>query len=325
MANEDVNERVSPYPEEPIRDLGFGSIVARESRLRFLNKDGTFNLRRHGLALLRSVPVYRSLTTIPWGRFYLIAGLGYLVVNILFAIAYTLSGPTALGGVEGRNLTERLLEGFFFSVQTLTTVGYGSLSPGNLAANLVMSLEVLVGLGGFAVMAALVFARLARPSANIHFSRRAVIGPYQDGSGFMFRIANARRGELFDVSVRVIFSWLEGETPTVQRRFETLNLERRRVTFFPLHWTIVHPIDESSPLRDRSPTDLEASHAEFLIQVAATDEIYSEVVRARSSYVADEIVWDQKFASILETTEDGVIGIDLRRIHELEDVTDSLV
>lgn len=303
---------------EEIRDLGFGESVARDSLVRLLNRDGTFNTSRHGLSVLRSIPVYEHLVTMGWGRFYLLVIAGYLIVDVVFAAGYLALGPSALHGMAATSGWARFAEAFFFSIHTITTVGYGSISPATSAANLLVAMEALVGLGGFAVMAALLFARMARPTADIRFSERGVIAPYDDGRAFMFRIANGSRSELVDASVRVIFSWIEGAGSERRRHFETLDLERGHVAFFPLHWTVVHPIDERSPLNGWTAARLEGSRAEFLIQVSATTETYFEVVRARSSYLSDEVVWGARFSNILEETDHGAARVDIRRIGELE-------
>lgn len=305
-------------PEPDTRDMGFGEAAARDSRLRLLNRDGTFNTGRHGVPRLRSVPVYEHLTRVRWKKFYLFTILAYLTVDVVFALIYSLLGPGALAGASATTAAGRLAEAFFFSVHTVTAVGYGSLAPATTAANLVVAVEAFVGLAGFAVFAALLFARLSQPTADIRFSARAVVSPYLDGSGFMFRIANASRGELVDASVKVMFSWIDADDADHRRRFEALDLERSHITFFPMHWTVVHPIDERSPLQGWDADRLRAARAEFLIQVAATAETYSSVVRTRSSYVADEVDWGHRFTNILEPTDSGAIRIDVRRIGEVE-------
>ena len=306
-------------PDE-VRDLGFGEAVAQDSRRRLLNRDGTFNASRHGLSRLKSVPVYEHLTTLSWGKFYLLVILGYFALDVLFALVYLALGPAAIAGMTASSLAGRFAESFFFSVHTSTTLGYGSLAPATTAANLVVAVEAFIGLAGFAVMAALLFARLSRPTAQIRFSERAVVAPYRGGKGFMFRIANAGRGDLVDASVRVMLSWADGEGARRRRRFETLDLERHHVTFFPMHWTVVHPIDENSPLYGWDADRLEAALPEFLIQVVATAETYAQQVRARSSYVADEVVFNARFVNILEEKESGRASIDIRRIGEVERV-----
>jgi len=304
--------------EPGTRDMGFGEAAARDSRLRLLNRDGTFNTGRHGVPRFRSVPVYEHLTRVRWKKFYLFTVLAYLTVDLVFAVVYFLLGPGALAGATATTAAGRFAEAFFFSVHTVTTVGYGSLAPASTAANLVVAVEAFLGLAGFAVFAALLFARLSQPTADIRFSPRAVVAPYLGGSGFMFRIANASRGELVDASVMVMFSWIDGDGPDRRRRFEALELERSHIAFFPMHWTVVHPIDERSPLRGWDADRLRAARAEFLIQVAATAETYANVVRTRSSYVADEVDWNHRFSNILEPTDSGALRIDVRRIGEIE-------
>ncbi|MGI9647225.1 MAG: ion channel [Acidimicrobiia bacterium] len=315
-----MSEHRDPFtrldPDE-VRDLGFGETVARDSR-RLLNRDGTYNSGRHGFPRLRSVPLYESLATISWRKFYLLALVGYFSLDLFFAFVYLALGPEALHGTTASSALGRFAEAFFFSVHTSTTVGYGTLAPATTAANLVVAVEAFVGLAGFAVMAALLFSRLSRPTADLRFSEQAVVAPYRGITGFMFRIANGSRRDLVDASVRVLFSWLDGDGANRKRQFETLELERGHITFFPMHWTVVHPIDESSPLYGWDAARLLDAHAEFLVQVAATAEIYSQVVRGRGSYVADEVVFGARFVKILEETESGGSTIDIRRISEIE-------
>jgi len=306
-------------PDE-VRDLGFGARVAGDPNRRLLNKDGTYGAGRQGLGSLGSIPLYEHLAEVSWRKFYVFVVAGFFALDLVFALIYLALGPDAIDGTTATSLSGRFAEAFFFSVHTSTTVGYGSLSPATTAANLVVAVEALIGLMGFAVMAALLFARLSRPTADIRFSEQAIVAPYQDATGFMFRIANGSRGDLVDASVRVMFSWLDGEGAERRREFETLDLERQHITFFPMHWTVVHPIDESSPLNGWDAARMQATHAEFLIQVAATAEIYSQVVRVRSSYVAEDVVFGARFANIYELSDSGGTSIDVQRISEIERV-----
>jgi inward rectifier potassium channel len=256
-----------------------------------------------------------------WTRFYgLVLGL-YLVINLLFAGAFLLCGEGALLGAPGHTTGGRALDAFFFSVQTLATIGYGRISPEGLAANTLVAVEALVGMMGFALATGLLFARFSRPTAQIVFSRQAVIAPYRNIEGFMFRIANERTNELFEVQATVIFSRLEGETDKRVRRFHTLTLERSKVMFFPLHWVIVHPMDESSPLFGATAEQLLDGEAEFLVLLTAIDETFSQAVHARSSYRAEEVVVGARFSDMFQRDEEGLTGIDLRRIHDLESVS----
>jgi inward rectifier potassium channel len=309
-----------PFTLDPdeVRDLGFGETVARNERKRLLNHDGTFSSGRYGESLLRSVPIYEHLTAISWRKFYLLTLVAYLAISLFFATVYFALGPDTIAGLVGSSELDRFAQSFFFSVHTVTTVGYGSLSPATTAANFVVALEALVGMAGFALLAALLFARLSRPVADIRFSGDAIVAPFRDMTGLMFRIVNGSRGELADVSVRVIFSWLDGQGEDRRRRFETLELERTHVTFFPLTWTVVHPIDGHSPLQGWDAARMAAAHAEILIQVAGFAEVYSQIVRARTSYVAEEVQFGARFTSILEETESGGGQVDIRRIGEVE-------
>ncbi len=308
--------------EEPteIRDLGFGSRVASETRTRLMNPDGSFNVERRGLPRFASVSAYAFLHRIEWWQFYLLLAGVYLAVNLLFGGAYLLAGPDAVAGMNGGSPGERYLQSFFFSVQTMTTVGYGSLTPGNAAANALVTVEALLGLGGFAVVAAVVFARLARPRSDVEFSDRAVIAPYEERNAFEFRVVNRRREELVQVEAEVVYAHLERRGDGVTRTFHRLELERDRIAFFPLHWTVVHPIDSDSPLYGKTAEDLEAEDGEFLVQIAAMDEAHSDQVLRRTSYKAHEIRWNARFTDIFERSDEGVLGIDVEDIHGIEPV-----
>jgi inward rectifier potassium channel len=304
------------------QDLGFGGRVARESRKRFLNRDGSFNVERKGLSFFRSLNLYHLVLTVSWTRFYLFFASGYLVVNLLFAMAYFLCGEGALEGSTALMPVERFEEGFFFSVQTLATIGYGKLSPHGNAANLLVAVEALFGLGCFALVTSLLFARFSRPEARLLFSEKAVVAPYRTGTALMFRIANARSSQLLQVEATVTLSRLEtvaGDTSGQStRRFHELPLERKRVVFFPLHWVVVHPIDDESPLKGVDAEALAKSDAEVLIYLTAFDETFSQNVHARSSYKFQEVVFGARFADMFEKRDDGVLAIDLRRLDSIE-------
>ena len=303
--------------DEP-RDLGFGEKVAQQARARLLNRDGSFNVVRRGLPFTRVFDPYHALVTMSWPRFYLVLAGIYIAANLTFAGAYLACGPGALLGAEGTLAHSRFAQAFFFSVQTLATIGYGAVSPRGLAANVVVSIEALVGVIGFSVATGLTFARFSRPAGRFLFSARAVLAPYNDGTGFMFRVINPRPNQLVEVKARVILSRLEG--PDRTRTFKPLKLERDSVLFFPLHWTVVHPIDRESPLWGLDPAQLARDDAEFMILVGGTDETTAQTVHARTSYKAEEVVPSGRFANMLLPPEGGVAGIDVRRLDEIEPV-----
>lgn len=312
-------EQVDRQEDERDRDLGFGSVVARQSRQRLLNRDGTFNVVRRGLGLRASLSLYYSLLTMSWPRFLLVGLAGYLVVNAFFATGYFMLGAEALAGDEGTAAGGPWLQSFFFSVHTISTVGYGHIVPTSLAANLLMTFEAIVGLFGLALVAGLIFARFSRPLAGIVFSPNAIIAPYGGVKAFEFRVANRRRNQIVDLEARVIFSRLDRTDGKIRRVFDNLELERRRVSFFPLSWTVVHPIDEKSPLFGLSHEDLLEGDAEFLVLLTGMDETFSQMVHARSSYKADEVLWGARYRNIFEQREDSPIAMEVSRIGEVEE------
>lgn len=299
------------------RDLGFGSVVSQQSRKRLLNRDGSFNVLREGLSPITSLSLYHSLLTITWPRFLGLIILFYLMLNGGFAAAYLACGPGALTGAAAVTPAERFLESFFFSVQTFATIGYGVMSPKSLAAHILVTLESLVGLLGFALATGILFARFSRPSARIQLSDVALIAPYRGITAFEFRLANARSNELVQVEARVTLSRYRASG--VGRDFIPLKLERDSVLFFPLAWTVVHPIDETSPLYGLGPRELADSGAEFLVFLTAFDETFSQTVQTRSSYVAEDVIWGASFESVFNPQrDDGVVSIDIARLNEIK-------
>jgi inward rectifier potassium channel len=258
------------------------------------------------------------MLTISWTRFFVVVTAGYLAVNFVFASAYYLCGAGALHGTEGLTVSDRIVECFFFSVQTFTTIGYGRINPMGLAANILVAIEGFVGLLGFAFATGLSLARFSRPNAKILFSYHAIIAPYRGITGFEFRMINQRNNQLIDVSVGVTLAVKEVVDGKEIRKFHELPLERTSVRFFPLNWTIVHPIDESSPLYGMSKESLESADAEFLVLVSGTDEIFSQQVHARSSYKHHEVIVGAQFKDMFEISDDGLVSVDLRKVHDYE-------
>jgi inward rectifier potassium channel len=302
------------------RDLGFGSVVSRESRQRLLNRDGSFNVVRSGLSFLESFAPYHLLLTISWTGFFGVVVASYVVINLAFAIAYLASGPEALVGSGLGTMGGRFGQAFFFSVETFATIGYGQVAPNGIAPNVLVTIEALIGLMYQALATGLLFARFTRPTAALLFSNRAIVAPYNDGQALMFRIVNRRRNEIIQLEAQVLLSAMEpdGRGGTV-RRYSPLALERNKVTFFPLSWTIVHPIDDASPLTRRTREDLERTQAEILVLLTGVDEALEQTVHARSSYLAEEIVWNARFQTMFLTSGDGDrVTVDISRVHEIE-------
>jgi inward rectifier potassium channel len=307
------------------RDLGFGSVVSNQTTQRLLNRDGSFNVVRSGLGALQTLAPYHSMLTISWSGFLSVVALLYLLLNLAFASAFYLCGPDALAGPGSEMLGGHFSRAFFFSVQTFATIGYGQIGPNGFLANVLVTVEALVGLMYQALATGLLFARFARPTASIVFSDKAVIAPYAGGRALQFRLANRRRNQIIQLGAQVLFSHLvRDERGSEARRYHLLALERNAVTFFPLSWTVVHPIDDQSPLAPLDATDLERDQAEILVLLSGTDETFEQTVHARTSYRADEIVWNARFQSMFTAIGDaGRITVDIQRLHEIERLPDA--
>ena len=305
----------SPFPaasDRPLdRDLGFGSL-AEHSHYRLLNRDGTFNVHRAHENWIERTFAYHALVNMPWPRFFLLLGLWYVAINAGFALGYLALGPDSLAGAFAG---PHFWRAFFFSIHTFATVGYGNIVPVTMAANALVTLQTLFGLLSLAVATGLVFARFSRPNARVLYSRKALIAPYCDISSFQFRVVNQRRSQLIQVGAQVIHSRFEAAANGRARRFYTLNLERNSVSLFPTNWTIVHPIDSSSPLFGWTRQQLIDAEAEFIVLLNAVDETYSQTVYSRTSYTAHEVEWGRKF-SMMYFEEGGRTRLDLGRLHD---------
>jgi inward rectifier potassium channel len=317
MAEETFDSSISQagLSEEEVRDLGFGSVVTGQSRERLLNPDGSFNVRRTGLPMLSSVNLYHTLLSMSWMTFLLLVLLLYFLSNVAFGLMYSSFGAEALVDTSAEPQADLFIRGFFFSVQTFATIGYGTIHPVGFIPNMLVTIESYYSLLANALITGLVFARFARPTAKVLFSEVAVISPYRGIEGLMFRLVNGRSNQLIEVEVKVMFARFVNENGRTVRRFDLLELERNKVTFFPLSWTVVHPIDDDSPLRGLTSQDFIRTDAEILILLTATDETFSQTVHARSSYKPTEIRCGEKFVSIYNQVEDGEpISIDVRKL-----------
>jgi inward rectifier potassium channel len=305
----------SPKEETP-KDLGFGT-ASQEKGVRLLNQDGTFNIERRGLTKEWSTNMYHTLITMSWSRFNLLVLCIYLVANLLFASLYLIAGTDSLEGAKGINMMGKFWDAFFFSAQTITTVGYGKISPQGFYPNIIASVESMIGLLGFALATGLLYGRFSRPVSKILYSHNALIAPFHDGRGFMFRLANARKNQLIEAEMQVVFSLNKTVNGKSGRTFHTLKLEREKINFIWSSWTIVHPINEESPFYGLSLEDLINAEAEITILLKAFDDSFSQTVYSRSSYKAEEFVWGAKFSNIHGRTKDGNYA-DLHRIGEFE-------
>lgn len=299
------------------RELGFGSTLTTEGRL--MNADGSFNVVRERSTIWDNT--YYHLITMPWWVFGGLLLISFALINAIFACIYCLVGIEGLTGIAPSTLMDDFLHAFFFSSQTLTTVGYGHISPNGWDTSTLAALESFVGLLMFALISGLLYGRFSRPQAKIIFSENALIAPYKDGQGLMFRLSNARRSEMIETEVQVIAAVNQpDDNGVLSRRFFPLELEISKISFFSLSWTIVHALSEKSPLFGFSEIDLKETNVELLILVKGIEDTNQQMVHARRSYIADEIVWDAKFLPITSRTSKQVPKVMTTKISHYEKV-----
>jgi inward rectifier potassium channel len=240
-------------------------------------------------------------------------------MNLFFAILYYLIGMDQFMGTLGESRWDSFQEAFFFSAQTITTVGYGRTNPVGLLPNIIASLEALTGLLSFAIVTGLMYGRFARPVAHLLFSDNALIAPYQNGKAVMFRLANSKTNDLADVEAQVLLSLVIYDGQNFVRKYFNLDLERKIVNALALSWTVVHPITETSPMFDFTPEMMQEYEAEILVNIKGFDTTFSQVVYSRTSFHYSAIVWNARFRPVFKRSEDGSETIlELDKLNDFE-------
>ncbi len=293
---------------------GFGNSANNQGD-RLLGKDGNFNVERIGQSFFERISLYHQLISMSWSQFIWLIITFFIVVNLIFSLSYYLVGLNQLTGLETSNTLTKFIEVSAFSAQTLTTVGYGRINPIGNASDIIASFEALFGLLSFAFITGLLYGRFSRPQARLIYSPNAIIAPFQNMTALMFRIANGRKNQLIECEVTLLFNYLDKESN--MRRFINLSLEYSKVNALSLSWTVVHPINEESPLTGLTKQDLEDMKAEIIVMFKAFDDTYSQVVHTRHSYTASEIVWGAKFIPMFTRSADGSATVlNLKKIGE---------
>ncbi len=299
-------------------DLGFGNKNYNES-VRFLNQDGSVNIKRKVSDKHIGFDIYHWLLSISWAQFFSLVFGSYVVVNTLFALVYFSIGADKFGGTEVGTGSEKFYQLFFFSAQTLTTVGYGHVYPNSVFTSSVSAIESMLGLMGFALVTGILYGRFSKPKADIQYSNNALIAPYMDMTGFMFRIGNRKQNELLETECQVVLAINNPETK--RRDFKGLELQIKKINFLPLTWTIVHPIDDKSPMLGLTEKDLYDRDAEFVILIKSITDTYFQTVYSRMSYKANETVWNARFIPMKQKPHnDRSLSINLKDIHDYEKV-----
>jgi inward rectifier potassium channel len=280
---------------------------------RIVNQSGRPNVVRRGVSRLYWRDPYHLLLTLPWYKTLAIISLGYVLANALFALAYLAGGD----GIENAR-PGNFLDAFFFSVQTMASIGYGAMYPKTIYAHILVTIESLLGLMGLAMATGLMFARFSIPRARVMFSRVAVITPYNGIPTLMFRVANERQNWILEAQVRVSLVRTEitkeGET---MRRFYQMSLVRSHSPLFALTWTVMHPIDEDSPLFGVTTEQMLEDDMEVIVTLTGLDETVSQNIHGRYSYMAEEIFWNMRFVDIITKVKGGKRYIDYSHFHDV--------
>lgn len=303
-----------------VENTGFSKLSGTEGS-RLINKDGSMNLRKTGLPIWERVSLFHTLIRMGWPKFLLIVFLFYGTINSLFALVYVIIGVENLKGVslEADSLLNGFEQAFFFSSQTLTTVGYGHISPLGFAANVVASLESFVGILSFAMMTGLLYGRFSLPRAYLKFSENLLVSPHKGYRALMIRLASYKNNHITDVEAKMTMAIHFKDGNEEVTRFYTPKLEISKITSLALSWTIVHLIDEDSPLYEMGYEELKQADIEIMYYIKGFDENFSNIVQQRTSYTVKEIIYGAKFIRAFHKSEDGTTTeLELDKINEHE-------
>ncbi|MGI8584030.1 MAG: ion channel [Chitinophagaceae bacterium] len=285
-------------------NTGFG-VNSSDYGGRFVNKSGKANIEKTGIGFLERISWYHALLAMPRWKFFSVIFIFFIIVNLIFAVIYYIIGVQHLGGVVARSPIENFAEAFFFSCQTFSTVGYGRISPVGYLITSVAALEGFIGPLSFALATGLLFGRFAKPTAYLKFSENALIAPYQGITALMFRVAPYKNTTLLDAEAKVNLAMAVEENGKMVNKFFPLSLEFNTVTALTLSWTLVHPITESSPLYKFTKDDFANTKGEVLVFLKAFDDMFSNIVVARTSYIFSEVVFGAKFKPMYKSSSDN--------------------
>ncbi|MGB0402677.1 MAG: ion channel [Salibacteraceae bacterium] len=299
-----------------VKDPGLGEKYdGRTSRL--INADGSFNVVKEGMAP-QFKNLYHFFLNISWAQFTLLISGGYVFMNALFAGLYVVAG---IEGIHGSNLLDtnnEFLIALFFSFQTFTTLGYGGLTPIHTDVNIIAGFQAMIGFMSFSIATGLLYGRFSKPSARIQYSKNLLLAPYKDGFALMFRIVNKRDNLLMDMEAKVLLTTTRKKDGLYLNAYNQLDLAIDKIDFFPLNWTIVHPIDEDSPLWGKTTKELIKLNPQIVVLIKGFDDSFSQIVRSRYSYTLREMVFNARFQPAYKVFRDGSTHINIQDIDNFE-------
>lgn len=315
-----ISKHINPFSKIN-NDTGFGTNVDSYGG-RFINRDGSFNLRKEGMTRWDRFSIYHSMLSLPRWKFIATILLFYFSINLLFTCIYYLIGAGQLQGLLSKTKWTTFKELYFFSIDTFTTVGYGRVNPVGDGANFVASIEALSGFLSFAIATGLIYGRFSKPKAYLLFSDHALISPFQDKTALMFRFASYKdKHVLTDVDIRVNIGMQVIDKDKPVYRYYELALERNRVDSMPMNWTVVHPIDERSPLSGLNVEDMRIADVELYVLIRGFNDVYSNYVLQRTSYTYQEIIFNRKFVPMYRESKDGKTTIlELHKLNQYEEM-----
>lgn len=299
-----------------LENTGFSS-TNQNIDTRFLNKDGTSNVIKTGINPLKRFSLYHYMLNLPSWKFFALIFIFYTAINFIFACIYYIIGLDQMHGIIRGTALQNFEEAYFFSAQTLTTVGYGRISPTGFISNTVSSLEALIGIMTLAIITGLLYGRFVNPKAFIRYSDNALIAPFKEGTALMFRVAPTKNTNLSELNATVTLTMFVDEDGLQKSRFFSLPLQLDKIMSLALSWTIVHPIDEDSPLYNLTKQDIDNNKVQVLIFLKAFDDGFSNTVVSRSSYTWNEIIDGAKFNPMFRSSEaDNAILLELDKIND---------
>lgn len=303
-------------------NTGFGA-KSLQTDIRIFDKYGKPNIQKKGLSFFEKYSAYHTIVELSWTKFYLILFLFYFIINLFFACIYFSLGTDSLNtNFQTIYLWDFFIECYFFSSQTLTTVGYGHLSPNNFWASLIASIEAIIGVLGLAVATSLLYSKFIRPKSFIKFSNNILITPHKENNALMFRMAPFKNTQLSESEVFLSMVLKVEENGIFENKYFRLDTEISKISSFILSWTVVHPINENSPIFGFTKEDLINSKMELIIYLKSFDDKYGNNVVKNHSYISDDLVWGAKFKPMFMADESNNITVlDFDLLNDYDEIS----